>query len=169
VTTEAKSIDAPDDKRTFEHGTLNTVNLAGATLARATFEPGWRWSNNVKPLVGTESCQASHVSYVISGRLAVRMDDGQEVQLGPGDAAVVSPGHDAWVVGDEPYVSIDFAATGSTLAGRAVRCPCGVEFRIARDDQTDHLVAAVQQHASGSHGHDVTREHVLAELGQAGT
>jgi hypothetical protein len=77
---------------------------------------------------------------------------------------VVPPGHDAWVVGDEPAVGIDFAATGNALAGHVVRCPCGVEFRAASDDQLDHLVAAVRQHAGASHGHEVTAEHVLAEV-----
>jgi hypothetical protein len=164
MTFETKNLDAPDEKRTFEHGGLNVVNLTGATIARASFGPGWRWSTDIKPLVGTTSCQVSHITYVISGRFAVRMDDGRERELGPGDAVVVSPGHDAWVVGDQPCVAVDFAATGSTLSGRSVHCPCGVEFRIATDDQLGHLVSAVQQHASGSHGHDLTREQVIAEL-----
>jgi len=164
MTLEAKSFDAPDDKRAAGRGSLHVVNLTGATIARASFEPGWAWSADIKPLVGTESCQASHISYVISGRFAVRTHGGRECQLGAGDAAVVSPGHDAWVVGDQPCVAIDFAATGSALGGRAVRCPCGVEFRIAADDQLDHLVAAVRQHASGSHGHELTSEQVIAEV-----
>lgn len=88
-------------------------------------------------------------------------------ELGPGDAHVVSPGHDAWVVGEEPFVAVDFATTGNPRAGRVGRCPCGVEFRVASDDQLDHLVSAIQQHASGSHGHDVTRDHVVAELASA--
>jgi predicted small metal-binding protein len=97
------------------------------------------------------------------------MDDGTQAEFGPGDAPVVSPGHDAWVVGDEGCVLIDIAPAGSTLVGdaqaRMVSChPCGIEFRAQRTDQIDELVAAVQQHASGSHGHDVPREHILAEL-----
>ena len=76
-----------------------------------------------------------------------------------------APGHDAWVVGDEPCVTIDFIPAGDTVSGRVARCPCGVEFRVAADDQLDHLVAAIQEHAKGSHGHEVTREQVLAELG----
>ena len=94
----------------------------------------------------------------------VAMDDGQELELRPGDAHLVGPGHDAWVVGEEPCVTIDFIPAGDTVSGRAGRCPCGVEFRIATDDQLDHLVAAIQQHAKGSHDHDLTREQVLAEL-----
>jgi cupin domain len=161
---EAKNLDAPDDKRSFEHGELSLVNVAGATIGRATFRPGWKWSDDVKPLVGTASCQVPHTGYVVSGRFHVRMDDGEEMDLGPGDAHTVSPGHDAWVVGDEPCVILDFAATTLPSDGRIGRCPCGVEFRVASDDGLDHLVAAIQQHASGSHGHDVTREHILEEL-----
>jgi hypothetical protein len=164
---QTKNLDTPDEKCSFDHGDLNIVNLPGMTIIRAVFNPGWRWSTDVKPLVGTESCQASHTSYVISGRFHVRMDDGQDYEFGPGDAHVVPAGHDSWVVGDEPVVAIDFAATGSSLAGRVGRCPCGVEFRVASDDQLDHLVAAIQQHASGSHDHDVSREHILAEITSA--
>lgn len=161
---EAKNLDTPDEKRTFDNGELNVVNLTGTTVVRAVFKPGWKWSTSMRPVIGTESCQVSHAGYVISGRFHVRMDDGHEYELGPGDAHVVSPGHDAWVVGDEPCIALDFAPTGSTLNGRVGRCPCGVEFRVANDDQLDHLVASIQQHASGSHGHNVTREHILAEL-----
>jgi hypothetical protein len=161
---EAKNIDTPDDKRSFEHGDLAIVNVTGMTLARAEFRPGWRWSTDVKPMVGTASCQAAHAGVILSGRFRVRMDDGEEREFGPGDVHVVSPGHDAWVVGDEPVVALDFASTGSALSGRVGRCPCGVEFRISGDDQLDHLVAAIQQHALGSHGHELSREHVLAEV-----
>ena len=108
VTCEAKNFDTPDDKRNFEHGQLQLVNLPGVTFARAVFGPGWRWSTDVKPTARTESCQLAHTSVVVSGTLHVRMDDGTEVELGPGDAHVVSPGHDAWVVGDEDCVIIDY-------------------------------------------------------------
>ena len=161
---EVKSIDTPDERRTFEHGQLDVVNLTGATIARAVFQPGWRWSTDIKPLVGTESCQASHTGYVISGQARIRMDDRREYDYGTGDAYVVAPGHDAWVVGHEPCITLDFAATGHPLTGHVGRCPCGVEFRVASDDQLGHLVAAIQQHASGSHGHQATREQVLATL-----
>jgi hypothetical protein len=161
---EAKNIDTPDEKHTFECGDVHIVNLTGMTVARATFRPGWRWSRDVKPVVGTNSCQLAHTSYLISGRLRVRMDDGTERELGPGDAHVVSPGHDAWVVGDEPCIAIDFISTGNFLSGHAVRCPCGVEFRVGDIQQLDHLVGAVQEHASASHGHELTRDEVLAEI-----
>jgi hypothetical protein len=93
------------------------------------------------------------------------MSDGRELELGPGDAHLVGPGHDAWVVGDEPCVTIDFIPVGDTAGGRVGRCPCGVEFRVATDDQLDHLVAAIREHAKGTHDHELTREQVLAELG----
>jgi hypothetical protein len=98
--------------------------------------------------------------------MRVRINDGTETEFGPGDAHYVSPGHDAWVVGEEPFVVIDFTGPAQLAgAGAQVAChPCGVEFRVGRTDQIDHLITAVQEHASGSHGHDLTREHILSEL-----
>jgi hypothetical protein len=110
---EGKNLDTPDEKRSFDNGELHLVHLTGATIARASFRPGWRWSTDVKPLVGTDSCQGHHVAYVVSGRLHVRMDDGVELEFGPGDAHVVAAGHDAWVVGDEPCVTVDFIPAAS--------------------------------------------------------
>lgn len=164
ATLEIKNVADPDERRQFDHGTLDVVNLPGATIVRAVFGPGWRWSTDIKPVVGTDSCQVAHSGYVISGRFHVRMDDGREYDLGPGDAHVVSPGHDAWVVGEEPCVIVDFAATGSTLPGHVGRCPCGVEFRVAGDEQLEHLVAAVREHASASHGHQISPDEVMAAL-----
>jgi len=169
MTLAHRNLDTPDSKRSFAHGDMQLVTLAGTTIVRATFGPGWRWSTDVKPEAGTDSCQVAHNSYVISGRFAVRMDDGAQAEFGPGDAAVVSPGHEAWVVGDEACILIDIAPAASATAdgtqARMVTChPCGIEFHAQRADQIDELVAAVQQHASGSHGHDVSREHILAEL-----
>jgi hypothetical protein len=161
-----KNLDTPDEKRSFEHGDLHTVTLGGVTFSRAVFRPGWRWSEDVKPLVGTDSCQASHLAVVISGRFHVQMDNGDVADLGPGDAHVAGPGHDAWVVGEEPCVVVDFAGTLQTGA-RVAACPCGVSFRIESDDALDHLIAAVQEHARGSHDHSVTREHILTELTSA--
>jgi hypothetical protein len=162
---ESKNTATPDDKRSFEHGEISLVNLTGFTVGRAELRPGWRWSTDIKPLVGTDTCPGLHRSYVVSGRMHVAMGDGRELELGPGDAHLVGPGHDAWVLGDEPCVTIDFIPTGDTMGGRVGRCPCGVEFRIATDDQLDHLVAALREHAKGSHDYEVSREHVLAELG----
>ena len=166
MTLLCKNLDTPDQKRSFTHGDMHLVTLDGTTVVRAEFGPGWRWSADVKPAAGTDSCQIAHTSYLISGRFAVRMDDGTEAEFGPGDAVLVSPGHDAWVVGDEPCVMIDMALAGAGGPGaQRVTChPCGVEFRAQRADQIDELVAAVQQHASGSHGHEVSREHILSEL-----
>jgi hypothetical protein len=162
---ESKNTATPDDKRTFTNGEVSLVNLTGFTVGRAEFRPGWKWSADVKPLAGTDSCQIAHSSYVVSGRLHVAMSDGQQLALGPGDAHLVGPGHDAWVVGDEPCVIIDFIPASDTAGGRVGRCPCGVEFRVATDEQLDHLVAALREHAKGSHDYEVTREQVLAELG----
>ncbi|MGH9086100.1 MAG: cupin domain-containing protein [Acidimicrobiales bacterium] len=111
MTLEARSLDSPDEKRGFDNGEMQVVNVAGATIGRATFQPGWKWSNDVKPIAGTDSCQAAHTGYVISGRMHVVMDDGTEGEAGPGDAIVISPGHDAWIVGDEPCVVLDWSGS----------------------------------------------------------
>lgn len=95
------------DKSSFDHGQLNAVTLDGTQLVRAVFNPGWRWSIDVRPQAGTASCQARHTGIVLSGRFGIRMDDGTEAELGPGDAHVVAPGHDAWVIGDEQCVLVD--------------------------------------------------------------
>ena len=160
---EAKNLDTPDDKRSFDHGQIALVNLPGATIGRATFGPGWRWSTDVKPNAGTESCLVQHQGIVLSGRFAVRTDHGDEREFGPGDAHVVGPGHDAWVVGDEPCVLIDFSETPH-LGVKVADCPCGVSFRIEKDRNIDHLIAAVQEHALASHDHRATREHILTEI-----
>ena len=104
TTTECvvKRFDRPDETREFvDHGSVDIIDLAGHTVGRGEFEPGWRWSRDVKPIAGTESCQASHLGYVVSGSMRVYMDDGPEHTLGPGDACAIPPGHDAEVVGDE--------------------------------------------------------------------
>ncbi|HKS91525.1 MAG TPA: cupin domain-containing protein [Tepidiformaceae bacterium] len=106
---EHKSLEAADEVRTFERGTIEVVHLGNVAVGRAIMQPGWRWSEHVKPIAGTESCQASHIQYIISGRMGVRMDDGQELELSPGDAVVIPPGHDGWVIGDEPVVAVDWS------------------------------------------------------------
>jgi len=115
---EHKDFRKPDDVREFPKGRLELINIGGATIGRAVFEPGWKWSECVKPIAGTNSCQAPHVNYVISGRMKVVMDDGTEMEMGPGDAADIPPGHDAWVIGNEPCVAIDFSA-GKVYAKKA--------------------------------------------------
>ena len=119
MTLEAKNLDSPDEKRTFGHGGIDLVTVAGTTVSRAVFEPGWKWSNDVKPIAGTDSCQVSHRGYVLSGRMHVVMDDGTEADAGPGDAVVISPGHDAWIVGDEACVMLDWSG-GDDYAKPAV-------------------------------------------------
>jgi quercetin dioxygenase-like cupin family protein len=105
----AKSLDEPDETRPLaDKGRVDVVVLGGVTVGRGVLEPGWRWSEHVRPLAGTESCQASHTGYVLSGRMSVAMDDGGEGEAGPGCAFVIPPGHDAWVVGDEPCVFLDW-------------------------------------------------------------
>ncbi|MCL4500953.1 MAG: cupin domain-containing protein [Deltaproteobacteria bacterium] len=102
-----KTFDQPDQFRTFEKGKLELITLGGVTFGRATLQPGWRWSTSVKPLVNTESCQAAHLQYHLSGRLHVVMEDGSECECIKGDVSLVPPGHDAWVVGEEPVVILD--------------------------------------------------------------
>jgi hypothetical protein len=106
---EGKTFDSPDEVRPFQaNGQVELVNLASGPVGRGTFEPGWKWSNDVKPIAGTDSCQVGHVGYIISGRMNVRMDDGSEHEYGPGEAFNMPPGHDAWTVGDEACVVLDF-------------------------------------------------------------
>lgn len=105
-----KSLDTPDETRQFTEnaGQLQLVTSDTGAVGRATFEPGWRWSQNVKPIVQTDSCQAAHVGYFLSGHMKVVMDDGEEMEYGPGDFATMAPGHDAWIVGDETCVFLDW-------------------------------------------------------------
>lgn len=107
---ESKSLNSPDEKREFDKGKLEITKVGDVTISRATFQPGWRWSECVKPLAGTDSCEIPHAGYAVSGRLGVRMDDGTEREFGAGDAYNIPPGHDGWVIGDEPYVAIDFTS-----------------------------------------------------------
>lgn len=116
---EVKNFDSPDETRPFEgKGQTEVVELAGHTIGKGTFEPGWRWSANVGPIAGTDSCQVAHLAYVLSGRMIVHMDDGQQIEIGPGDVAAIPPGHDAEVPGSEACVMIDFGEL-STYAKRA--------------------------------------------------
>jgi quercetin dioxygenase-like cupin family protein len=105
-----KSLDTPEETRPFAEGKgkLELVDLDSGGVGRATFEPGWQWSKHVKPIAKTDSCQAAHTGYFISGRMKVVMDDGEDMEFGPGDYMVCPPGHDAWIIGDEPCVVIDW-------------------------------------------------------------
>jgi hypothetical protein len=106
--TEHRSFTQPDETRGFPHGHAEILKVGGAEVGRLVFEPGWRWSNDVKPIAGTDSCQAPHMQFHVSGRLAIRMDDGTEIVAGPGDVTSLPSGHDAWVVGDEEVVVVDW-------------------------------------------------------------
>jgi hypothetical protein len=105
---EGKSLNRPDEVRKFDKGKVDIINVGGRTVGRATFQPGWRWSNSVKPLVNTKSCEAPHFQYHLSGTLRVKMDDGAERDSKAGDVSLLESGHDAWVIGDEPVVIVDF-------------------------------------------------------------
>lgn len=104
---EVKSHNSPDDLRTPDKTRVEVVQFEGVTMGRFNFEPGWRWSECVKPVVKTEQCQLSHVGYAVSGHLTVRMTDGTEKSIVAGESYTIPPGHDAWVVGTEPYVGIE--------------------------------------------------------------
>jgi hypothetical protein len=96
-----------DEVREFPKGKLEFASVGDVMIGRATFEPGWRWSESVKPIAGTDSCQVPHKGYAVSGRLGIKMDDGTEFEIGPGDAYNIPPGHDGWVIGNEKYVGVD--------------------------------------------------------------
>jgi hypothetical protein len=102
-----KTFKSPDETRSFPKGKVELVNVGSVKFGRATLDPGWKWSVDVQPIAKTKSCEAPHTQYHVSGRLHVRMDDGTEVEYGPGDVGHIPPGHDAWVVGNEPVVVID--------------------------------------------------------------
>ena len=108
-TMQKKNLLQPDEKRSFDKGQVDLVTLGGATFGRATLQPGWKWSTCVKPLVKTKSCDAAHLQYHVSGRLHVVMDDGSQDEFGPGEVSLLPPGHDAWVVGNEPVVVLDIS------------------------------------------------------------
>ena len=115
--TEQKSFDNPDEVREFPNGRAEILKIGGGEVGRYTFQPGWRWSNDVKPIAGTDSCEVPHFQYHVSGRLAARMDDGTEVVAGPGEITSLPPGHDGWVLGDEPVVIIDWYGASNYAKG----------------------------------------------------
>lgn len=110
---EVKNFDSPDETRPFQgNGQAKAVELAGHTVLLGTFEPGWKWSDNVKPIAGTDSCEAAHFGYVLSGSMKVFMDDGSDFEITAGDVAAIPPGHDAEVLGSEACVMVDFGEIG---------------------------------------------------------
>jgi mannose-6-phosphate isomerase-like protein (cupin superfamily) len=112
-----KSFDEPDETRAPDKTRVDVVRLGDVQAARLTLQPGWRWSECVKPIAGTDSCQARHVGTVVSGRMHTVLDDGSAADIGPGEGYVIPPGHDAWVLGDEPLVAFEFESkTAQTYA-----------------------------------------------------
>jgi hypothetical protein len=108
VTAEQKTFDQADETRTFPRGKVDLVKIGGSEIGRLTLEPGWRWSDHVKPIAGTDLCEAPHFQYHVSGTLHVVMADGSEFDARAGDVTALPHGHDAWVVGDEPAVVVDW-------------------------------------------------------------
>jgi hypothetical protein len=104
---ETKRFSKPDETRTFPKGKLELIKLGGLTVGKVRFEPGWKWSESLGPIAKTKSCLQAHNLYVLSGRNRVRMDDGTELEFGPGEFVTIPPGHDGWVVGNEPFEAID--------------------------------------------------------------
>lgn len=115
---EQKSFDTPDEVREFPFGRAEIVKIGGGEVGRLTVEPGWKWSEHIKPIAGTELCEAPHFQYVLSGHVHVVMADGSEMDMGPNEVVVLQPGHDAWVTGDEPVVAIDWG--GAHVWAKAV-------------------------------------------------
>ena len=110
---DCKSLSTPDETRRPDKSLIEIVNVGAAEVGRFSFEPGWRWSECIKPVVGTETCQNEHLGYVVSGHIGVSHTDGTKTEAGPGDAYHIAPGHDAWVIGDEPFVGIEFKSAGT--------------------------------------------------------
>lgn len=113
VRMQRKRFSQPTEVRTFPHGTVDVVALDDLAVGRMTYEPGWRWSVDVQPIAGTQLCEFHHLGVTLEGHLRVQLPDGTEMEIGPGDVFEIPPGHDAWVVGDSPWVSVDFAAMGN--------------------------------------------------------
>ena len=110
---EHKDFRKPDEVREFPKGRLELINIGGATIGRAVFEPGWKWSTSVQPIARTKSCEAPHFQYHVSGTLGIRMDDGTEIVAVAGDVTSLPSGHDAWVIGDEDVVTVDWVGTSN--------------------------------------------------------
>jgi hypothetical protein len=111
---QVKDLNTPDQTLTPPNGVVQIVTFGAMAVGRATYQPGWRWSVDMQPIAGTDSCQTPHFGLVVSGRLHVRMDDGTEHELGPGSIASVAPVHDAWVVGNDPCVYVDWQGATRT-------------------------------------------------------
>jgi quercetin dioxygenase-like cupin family protein len=107
-----KRFENPDETRVFEKGKFEVIQIGGMTIGRASYEPGWKWSEHVGKATGAKSCQVEHVGMVVSGSATAAMDDGRVIRMLPGDVFYIPPGHDSWVVGSEPYISLHFLGAG---------------------------------------------------------
>ncbi|MGH9178870.1 MAG: cupin domain-containing protein [Acidimicrobiales bacterium] len=114
---ERRDFTTPDETRSPDKTTVELVNLAGGQIGRYTFQPGWRWSDCIKPVVGGEKCQVDHLGYVVSGNLGVEHEDGTTLDVKPGDVYRIGPGHDGWVIGDEPAVLVEFQGAANYARG----------------------------------------------------
>jgi quercetin dioxygenase-like cupin family protein len=114
-----KRFEQPDEVRTFTKGKFEIVKIGTMTIGRARYEPGWKWSEHVGPTTGAVSCEVEHVGLVVSGSAACRMNDGRYYEMKPGDIFYIGPGHDSWVVGDEPYVSLHFLGAEQYASGHS--------------------------------------------------
>src|SRR6478672_2742429 len=115
---EARDFSAPDETRAPDKTKVDIVRMGGTSASRMSMQPGWRWSECIKPVAGTDSCQLHHVGVVQSGRMHVSHEDGTEMDVGPGNSYVIAPGHDAWVVGDEPFVAYEFESKSAEAYAR---------------------------------------------------
>jgi quercetin dioxygenase-like cupin family protein len=113
-----KRFEEPDEVRVFEKGRFELVNVGGMTIGRASYEPGWKWSVHVGAATGAKSCRVEHVGMVVSGKATAAMDDGRVIEMKAGDVFYVPPGHDSWVVGNEPYVSLHFLGAETYASGK---------------------------------------------------
>jgi hypothetical protein len=116
---EVKSLDAPDETRTPPNTKIEVVTVGGATVGRLTLQPGWRWSESIKPVVGTDTCGVHHLGLLLAGNMHIVHDDGTEADIGPGSVYNIQPGHDAWVVGDHEVVGVEFDTTTATTFAKA--------------------------------------------------
>ena len=114
---QSKSFEQAEERREFDNGHVDLVEIAGNNVGRIHLDPGWRWSEAVKPIVNTDSCEVAHVGYAISGKLHVVMDDGSEFAINGGEAYEIAPGHDAWVEGDDPYEAVEFESLAEYAKG----------------------------------------------------
>jgi quercetin dioxygenase-like cupin family protein len=116
-----KRFEQPDETRIFEKGRFELVHIGGMTIGRAIYEPGWRWSIHVGKAMGKASCEVEHVGIVISGSATAAMEDGRVFEMKPGDLFYIEPGHDSWVVGSEPYVSLHLMGASDYAANKSAK------------------------------------------------